>query len=457
MFLFFLFGIGFWSQTKIHSEADFIVAGRQFNLWISVFSLFATWFGAGTLITATDEIREVGLRAVALEPLGAGLCLILAGLFFAKPLWKMDIYTVSDFYRVKFGKKAEFISVIANIPIYTGWIAVQFIALSRLLHSFFHWDVAYIILGIAFLSMILTMVGGLWSVTITDSIQLLVIIVGLFILALNVFDFYGGGNYFYGFFKLWGNVHDKHKIIIPTESIKELSLWMSVLMVASFGNLTGQDLIQRIFAAKSAKVASKACLISGVAYIFLGAIPALLGIFSYQIFKGDYEGSVVSHYTQFFLSPGLQVIFVLCIFATVFSTITSAILSPASVIAHNYLKGKFPQTPILFLCRISVVIITFISVIIALLGENVYSLLESSYALGLVAFFAPFAFGLFTKMYNEKACLVSMVVGTLFWLFEFIIPSKFPYALVATILSFISYYITYKIVTSSREPQSLKA
>src|SRR5690606_37644271 len=101
-----------------------------------------------------------GLRAIALEPLGAGLCLIVAGLFFAGPLWKMNIFTISDFYRVRFGKKAEFLSVFANIPSYACWIAVQLMAVSSLLNSIFGWPVFYIVLVVAFLSMFLTVIGG---------------------------------------------------------------------------------------------------------------------------------------------------------------------------------------------------------------------------------------------------------------------------------------------------------
>src|SRR5690606_31678315 len=137
--------------------------------------------------------------------------------------------------------------------------------------------------------------------------------------------------------------------------------------------------VQRIFAAKSEKIAKQACVISGMSYILFGAIPALLGIFSYQIFQGEFSGSVVSHYAKFFLSPAVRTIFILCIFATVFSTITSAILSPASIIAHNYLKDRFPHVSTLRLCRIAVVIITILSVLVAFMGENVYEILENSY------------------------------------------------------------------------------
>src|SRR5690606_17807677 len=154
----------------------------------------------GSLISAADEIRTLGLRAAALEPLGAGLCLIIAGLFFAGPLWRLNIYTISDFYRIRFGKKTEQLSVMLTVPAYAGWIAVQFLALSQLLHSFFGWPVSMIVLVLAILSMVLTMIGGLWSVTITDSLELSVIIIGLMVLAVNVFSGGGENGFFQGLF-----------------------------------------------------------------------------------------------------------------------------------------------------------------------------------------------------------------------------------------------------------------
>ncbi len=146
IFLMIIMGIALFSNGKMESEEDFLVGGRSFNLWLTTFCLFSTWFGAGTLITATDEIAHQGPVASALEPYGAGVCLILAGLFFAKPLWDLQLLTYSDFYRLKFGPKAELVTVILTIPSYVGWIAVQMIALAQILSVFLsaaYWRVYY--------------------------------------------------------------------------------------------------------------------------------------------------------------------------------------------------------------------------------------------------------------------------------------------------------------------------
>ena len=63
-----------------------------------------------TLLTAADEVRAEGLQKAALDPFGAGACLLIAGLFVAGPMWRMQLLTVPDFFRRKFGPAAETIS-----------------------------------------------------------------------------------------------------------------------------------------------------------------------------------------------------------------------------------------------------------------------------------------------------------------------------------------------------------
>src|SRR5690606_29698086 len=123
------------------------------------------------------------------------------------------------------------------------WIAVQFLALSQLLHSFFGWPVSMIVLVLAILSMVLTMIGGLWSVTITDSLELSVIIIGLMVLAVNVFSGGGENGFFQGLFTLWKNTDDSLKVIIPHQNSHETLMWTSVLLVSALGNISGQDLV----------------------------------------------------------------------------------------------------------------------------------------------------------------------------------------------------------------------
>ena len=75
-----MFGISIYVKSRVQGVEDFLVAGRRLNTMFTTGTLVATWYGAGTLLTVSDEIKLDGVSAALLDPIGAGLCLIIAGL-----------------------------------------------------------------------------------------------------------------------------------------------------------------------------------------------------------------------------------------------------------------------------------------------------------------------------------------------------------------------------------------
>jgi SSS family solute:Na+ symporter len=138
------------------------------------------------------------------------------------------------------------------------------------------------------------------------------------------------------------------------------------------------------------------------------------------------------------------------IVSAVVSTITSALLAPSSLLSHNFLKTRFPQVPLLALSRWSVAVIMALSLLTVVLGEDVYSLLENSYAIGFVGFFVPMTIGVFTPYLNERACIVSMSVSILVWLGEFLFGGDVPYALIAVAAGYPVYFIVYNLFDDSK-------
>ncbi len=427
-------------SNKMETEEDFLVGGRSFNLWLTTFCLFATWFGAGTLIAATDEVYAQGIQVTALEPYGAGMCLILAGLFIAKPLWEMKIMTYADFFKEKFGLKVEFVSVLLNIPIYVGWIAVQIVSLANILQVFFPVPLWSLIIGISLFACFLTISGGMWSVSITDSFQLFVIIIGLFYLLFKI-----SGLAPEGLSGLLAQVDPEKLILIPTEKKIDLFKWIGTFSISALGNMTGQDLGQRMFSAKDAKTAQWGCYLAGLGYILVGSIPVFLGLTA-QGTLGSFEGSVIPNLIKTHLDPVTGIIMTLTIISAVISTITSALLAPSSMISHNFLKKHFPNTSVLFLCKWGVVFVTLISVATAFAGEDVYSLLEASYAVGFVGFFVPVTVGLISNKLDERACLISIFAGVLIWSPEFFGHEDLPYSLIAVALGYPIYFLSYRFL-----------
>lgn len=409
-----MYVIAWFAQRQVQDQEDFIVAGRRLPLSLAWMTLLATWFGAGTMLTAADEVRADGLKAAALDPFGAGFCLIAAGFFVAGPLWRMKLLTVPDFFRRRFGEKAELVSSLILIPSYFGWIAAQFTALAGVLELYFDIPIFLGIILVAIVGTGYTLLGGMWSVTLTDAIQISLVVIGLLVLSFVVLSELGEGSSITGVRRLVTESSPEKLEILPRGSFRELVGWLGVFVIGAFGNLPGQDLMQRVFAAKSARVAQFACLIAGMMYLVFGAMPLILALSGDLLLGEQVEDKIIPALAAAFLHPVVAVIFMVALLSAILSTIDSAILSPASVLSQNVIP-KLGWRDSLKSNRVSVTLVALCSVVLAYAGESAYALLEEAYLLTLVGLFVPLMLGLYTNSKSAKAALASMISGVVLW------------------------------------------
>ena len=214
--------------------------------------------------------------------------------------------------------------------------------------------------------------------------------------------------------------------------------------------------MQRVFSAKSATVARRACLLAGAAYLSFGLVPIGLGLASRLLLPDSLERAVLPALAQMFLSPAAAVVFTLAVVSAVLSTIDSAILSPASVLAQNvlerYNRGRIAS---LTLNRAAVVAVASASLLVAYLGEDAYTLLEDAYELPLVGLFVPLTLGLHGTTRGERSAIASMLVGGGLWLAHYVAGWEsflepwlgtwsIPVALGGTTCSLLAYVLTRK-------------
>jgi solute:Na+ symporter, SSS family len=454
-YTFVMLAIGWWTRGRIKDHEDFLVAGRRLPLHLAWATILATWFGAGAMLTATDTVRAKGLVGAALDPIGAGLTLFLAGWLLARPLWEMKLLTLADFYGRRFGTRTERLSAVLMIPTYFGWIAAQFVALAHLLELIFGLDPMIGILLVAIVGVAFTLLGGMWSVTMIDAAQITIVAIGLIVLTGTVLGELGHGSIAEGIARLGRETPARKLELVPTEDLAAFVGWLGVVAVGSLGNLPGQDLTQRIFASRSASTAVWACHIAAILYFALGVLTLTLGLAADLVApEGSAGKATMALLAGLFLSPWAAVLFVLAVMSAVLSTIDSAILSPASVLAQNLLAPRWPSIDLLKLNRWSVFAVTVASVISAYLGESAYSLLESAYELGLVSLLVPLIMGLRSKLGGERAALASMIAGTLSWTVHFVLGWEsflsplvdplglpLPVAMTSALLGFIVYLV----------------
>src|SRR3546814_14266418 len=102
-----------YAATRVHNAKDYITAGRSLPLFIVASMVFATWFGAETVLGIPATFLDEDLGGLISDPFGASLCLILFGLFFARPLYRMNLLTIGDFYRQKYHRLVDILLSIA--------------------------------------------------------------------------------------------------------------------------------------------------------------------------------------------------------------------------------------------------------------------------------------------------------------------------------------------------------
>ncbi|MFD2521357.1 sodium:solute symporter family protein [Emticicia soli] len=420
--------IGWFASKFVKTANDFAIAGRRMPTYVVASALFATWFGSETIMGASSEFVENGLLGVIEDPFGASLCLLLIGLFFARPLYKLNILTFSDYFSIRYDKKVEWISALFLIPSYFSWIAAQLVALAIVLQAIAGIPFLYGVLICASVVVFYTYVGGMWSVAITDTIQTAIIIVGMLILMFEMVGAIGG----------WGQIIEKtppefFRVIPKDQTALSWITYFGAWITIGWGSIPQQDVFQRVLSAKSEKVAVRGAYWSAFMYLSIACMPlviALCGTMLYpDIKQGDTQMTIpylVLHHSGL----GMQVLFFGALLSAILSTCSGAILAPATVVGENLLKPlygeKISDKRLLQIMRLSVIGITIISVGLSLYKAEIYELVGESSSLSLVALFIPLVAGLYWKRASALGAILSMVGGTTTWLILEFYPTEIP-------------------------------
>ncbi|MFN4081216.1 MAG: sodium:solute symporter family protein [Saprospiraceae bacterium] len=407
--------IGWRASRRVKTSADFVVAGRKLPLFMAATALFATWFGSETVMGATAEFAEHGLIGVIEDPFGAALCLFLCGVLIARPLYKRNLLTFSDFFRQRFGRSAEVVSAIFMAPSYFSWIAAQLVALSILLHMVSGVPREWGVVICAGLVLFYTYIGGMWSVSVTDFVQTIVIVVGLGTLAIDLTIQAGGP------LALAEAAPDGYFQFLPDATPTDVTLWLAAWMTIGLGSIPQQDVFQRVMAARDEKTAVRACYVSALMYLSVAALPLLIsycGRILYPELLAEDAQMLLPNMVLRHSGPGIQILFFGALLSAILSTCSGAMLAPATVIGENLLKPAFrnlSDAQMLQLLRWSVVLVAVITAAMAMVRGNIYELVGESSALSLVSLFVPLIGGLYWKKANATGAVASMIAGMTVW------------------------------------------
>ena len=453
--------IGLYAARRVKNTADFAIAGRHLPLVMIVTTTFATWFGSETVLGIPAKFVNSGLNGVVEDPFGAGTCLILVGLFFAGKLYKMTLLTISDYYRERFGKSVEIACSIIIMVSYLGWVSAQVTALGLVFNLLSGGAISIpvgMVIGVVSI-LAYTLFGGMWSVAITDFMQMIILVVGLSVITVYASNLAGGADKVVSLaiskdlFKFW-----------PEPSFKDIVFFFAAAITIMFGSIPQQDVFQRVMSANSQSAATKGPVIGGICYILFAFVPMFL-VVSALIIMPEQTAVLLKDDPQKVL-PTLvlekmpfimQVLFFGALLSAIKSTASATLLAPSVTFVENIwrqFKPHMEDREELRTMRITVLVFSSLVLVYAIVmqGTPIYEMVSGAYQVTLVGAFVPLVFGLYWKRATTQGAILSIVLGLLTWLLFMGTPAgaQFPGQLAGLLAGLAG------MVIGSLAPQALK-
>ncbi len=421
-----MLGIGWLSGRKVKDMNDFLVAGRRLPLWMATATLLATWFGAGSSMGVAATVYSGDLRDVIADPFAASLSLILAGIFIVGFLRKCNCLTVTDIIQKKYGKAAGIYASFWMIPVYVGWLGAQMLGLGTILNLLTGINMLYGTLIGALIVLIYTASGGMWAVTLTDIVQVSLIILGLVLIVPGAVRFVGG----------WEAVYTNPAAdlsLLPAEggwnnTVNYLGNWM----IMGLGCMVGQDLVQRSLASRNEKIAIQSSIYSGILYMLIGMIPITIGLaakiafpawgITEAAFGSDLENQVLPRMAIQVLGgihPVLLTIFLSALISAIMSSADSSLLAASSLFSNNILHPlcpKLPEKKMLLIIRIITILVLVTATVLALEVRSIYALMINCWASQLVIVFLPVVSAIYCPRASARSAWAAMGTATVVWI-----------------------------------------
>lgn len=415
--------IGLVVATRVKNTKDFAVAGRHLPLPIVMATVFATWFGAEAVFGVSATFVKDGLNGVAADPFGASMCLIIAGLFFSTQLYKLNILTLGDFYRMRYSRTVEVLTTLAMVVSYLGWVAAQIKALGLIFNMITEGAVSQetgMILGTAIV-LTYTTLGGMLSVAILDFVQMVVVIGGLLYIGSIVANLTGGVMPVIEHANAAGKLN-----FWPTGNIWMWVTFIGAWLTMMLGSIPQQDVFQRVTSAKSAKIALTGSLLGASIYFCFTFVPMFIAyaatiidpVFFNALVVNDSQRvlpTLVLQHTPVFA----QAIFFGAVLSAIMSCSSATLLAPSVSFAENIVRGFLPHLTdhgFLRVMRICLVCFTILVLIYALNSQStIFGMVESAYKITLAGAFVPLFFGAFWKRATNQGALAAIIGGISTW------------------------------------------
>jgi SSS family solute:Na+ symporter len=456
--------IGLWSGLKKKTTAgtesnDYFLAGKSLKWPMIGLALFATNISCIHLVSLAQSGFDTGLLNGNFEWM-ASFTLILLALLFVPFYLKSKVTTLPDFLEKRYNRACrDWLAVVSIVSAIIIHIAFSFLAGGIVLKTLFGVNMYVSVILIAALTGVYTIIGGLWAVVITESVQTIVLLVGAVIITTICFQKLGGWHSLTASLQQTNNM-DKLSMLRGAGDISGMP-WYAVFLgypvLGIWYWCADQTIVQRVLGAKSdnhARVGSLFCGFIKILPVFIFVLPGLMafvlaqkGIFNISGLQTvNAEGKTITEtkgiYTLMItqlVPKGLVGVLVAALLSGLMSQISGALNSIATLASFDLYKRFKPQTgdhKLVRVGQVSAAIALLISIGLLPLLNKYESLFNGIN--DVIAHIAPpittvFLLGIFWKKASAKAAQLTLWIGSLLGAAVFTINKLMPQSIIGNI------------------------
>ncbi|GIN41303.1 MULTISPECIES: sodium:solute symporter family protein [Heyndrickxia] len=410
LYLIFIYYIGFKGYQRIKTAEDLIVAGWSMPMFVVTGSLIAALLAAPFFFAAVGSGYTTGGFEGTATMAGLGTCMILGALIWTKPLRRLKGWTIADYYGLRYNSKklGAFTGIVMSVAFGFFNAGALTVGGTYIIQSIFSIDFLPAALIFVFLTVLYSVIGGLWAVAYTEIVQGFFAIVGILGIAIVVFFQYDN----FTFNPEWWNVNELFQ--------KGGAGFWSLYLVLALGDIPAADLGQRVAAAKNPRIAYKSMIIAGIVVVLISWIPGMLGEAFRHVFPhSDNPEMLMLAFAEGYFPPVVSAIFLTAMAAMGMSTLAACYVATSGIITKNiYLdfinKNPNPKTLLRF-SRGAIVLSSLLGLTLALGFQKVIDLAYLAWDIVFVTIFWPIVLGPFTKRVSTPAVWTSILVGLIYY------------------------------------------
>ena len=431
--MFFFLGIGTYFLVK-GSGRRYIIAGKSLPFFLVGSMLLAQALDANATMGNATGVFMGGFWGGFQFPLGLALCLMVTGIFYAKPLNNMNLLTLPDFYFRRFNWLTEIIVALLMAFSFAILVAGNFAGSAWIISMVFEIDYVWALIAVASAILIYTLAGGLYACAATDIVQIypaILAFAGAFIWLLwtHGWDFFAG-SIPAGYMDLSGLTSAKNGA---------LQNWAGILALG-LGDVVALDFMERIFAAKDGKTAQLGCFFGAGFTVLAGLVCSGIGLMGLALLPDIADPKMLLPAIAMTSVPFIFGLFIMGgIIGAGASTADGGMLGVSAVLGRNiyakYINPRKEKTEVakdnpgesedavqrpsrydrrlLIISRFMTLPVVAFSIYLAIVKPEPGMLLVMAFDVVFAGCFVPLTLGLFWKKANTPGALAGVIVGSI--------------------------------------------